>query len=242
MKIIKSERAKKNDMFLKLSLIQMIIAVCIFGVIFAFAKSGNEAFGSIKESFKNAMSRDFSEEFSTGWAKGSEENTAQGLPAGVSFVRSEFEQLSALSYETPAFLPYENGEQAVMPVNGTVSSDYGYRVHPIDGGVSFHSGRDIAAAEGEDIYAALDGTVSRIGVGVSSGNYIRIEHENGLVTLYCHLSAVYASEGMRVRRGDIIGAVGHTGAATGPHLHFEVRVNGELVNPDLLLKDALNVY
>ena len=129
----------------------------------------------------------------------------------------------------------------VLPASGPVTSDYGERVHPITGEDSFHSGRDIAADEGDDVRAVYDGTVIETGVGELSGNYVKIDHGSGLVALYCHCSAVFVSEGDAVRKGDIIAAVGQTGAATGPHLHFEIRVNGELRDPAAVLDIAENV-
>ena len=129
----------------------------------------------------------------------------------------------------------------VLPVNGPVTSDYGERIHPITGVESFHSGRDIAAAEGTGISAVYDGTVTDVGVGELSGNYVKIDHGDGLTALYCHCSEVYAEEGDAVRKGDIIAAVGQTGAATGPHLHFEIRIDGELRDPAAVLDAAENV-
>lgn len=132
--------------------------------------------------------------------------------------------------------------EAVMPVRGKVTSDYGYREHPVYSGESFHSGRDIAAAEGTDIYAVLDGVVSEAGNAPQAGNFIRIDHNNGIETLYCHCSKLYVSEGVRVRKGEVIAAVGETGLATGPHLHFELHENSKAVDPAKILSGAVNVY
>ncbi|MBQ6119218.1 MAG: M23 family metallopeptidase, partial [Clostridia bacterium] len=136
---------------------------------------------------------------------------------------------------------FYNDEEPLMPVNGSVTSDYGYRIHPINGGESFHSGRDIAADEGTDIRAVYDGTVVAVGVGELSGNYVKIDHGDELEALYCHCSAVYVNDGDLIRKGDIIAAVGQTGAATGPHLHFELHRNGEVTDPAELLDQAVNV-
>jgi len=116
------------------------------------------------------------------------------------------------------------------PVEGRLSSSFGWREHPIEGGNRFHYGVDLAAAEGTDILAFADGQVYASGVSSSLGNYIMLSHEGGYITLYAHCSKVTA-EGGSVAKGDKIAEVGATGLATGPHLHFELH-DGELyLNP-----------
>lgn len=123
-------------------------------------------------------------------------------------------------------------------MNGHETSSFGERVHPVYGTVGFHSGKDIAAPEGTPVHAAMDGVVIAVGVGPSSGSYVKLSHENGVETLYCHLLSQNVEEGVAVRRGDVIGFVGQTGLATGPHLHFEVRIDGVKRDPDFLLEGA----
>lgn len=116
------------------------------------------------------------------------------------------------------------------PVPGRLSSTFGWREHPIEGGSRFHYGVDLAAEEGTDVLAFADGTVYASGVSSSLGNYIMLEHEGGYITLYAHCSKVTASGGS-VAMGEKIAEVGSTGLATGPHLHFELH-DGELyLNP-----------
>ena len=122
-----------------------------------------------------------------------------------------------------------------LPVAGTITSQFGHRVDPITGAVSSHTGTDIACAEGTPILAAADGTVT-VANGLDSwggsyGYYIQIDHGGGLETLYAHCSAICVTTGQQVQAGQVIGYVGHTGRATGSHLHFEVRANGNRVNP-----------
>lgn len=112
-----------------------------------------------------------------------------------------------------------------------VSSDYGWRIHPISGERKFHSGIDFAAVSGTAIYAAADGMVTAAGFNSSMGNYVKIDHGNGLGTVYMHTSALYVAAGQTVEPGDVIAAVGSTGDSTGPHLHFSVTVNGTYVSP-----------
>lgn len=117
-----------------------------------------------------------------------------------------------------------------LPVAGTITSQFGHRVDPITGEVSSHTGTDIACAEGTPILAAADGTVT-VANGLDSwggsyGYYIQIDHGGGLETLYAHCSSICVTTSQQVQAGQVIGYVGHTGRATGSHLHLEVHVNG----------------
>ena len=122
-----------------------------------------------------------------------------------------------------------------LPVAGTITSPFGHRIDPLTGEVSSHTGTDIACAEGTPILAAADGIVT-VANGLDSwggsyGYYIQIDHGTGLETLYAHCSSICVTTGQQVQAGQVIGYVGHTGRATGSHLHFEVRANGNRVNP-----------
>ena len=117
-----------------------------------------------------------------------------------------------------------------LPVAGTITSQFGHRVDPITGEVSSHTGTDIACAEGTPILAAANGTVT-VANGLDSwggsyGYYIQIDHGGGLETLYAHCSSICVTTDQQVQAGQVIGYVGHTGRATGSHLHLEVHVNG----------------
>lgn len=112
-----------------------------------------------------------------------------------------------------------------------ISDDYGWRMHPTLGVEKFHNGIDLASPSGTKILAAYDGEVVAAAYSSSMGNYIMINHGNGLYTIYMHASALYVSKGDIVVKGEHIAAVGSTGRSTGPHLHFGVRLNGEYVSP-----------
>ena len=121
-----------------------------------------------------------------------------------------------------------------LPVAGTITSQFGHRVDPITGEVSSHTGTDIACADGTPILAAADGTVT-VANGLDSwggsyGYYIQIDHGGGLETLYAHCSSICVATGQQVQAGQVIGYVGHTGRATGSHLHLETRANGTRVD------------
>lgn len=113
-----------------------------------------------------------------------------------------------------------------LPVAGTITSPQGYRTDPITGETSYHSGTDIAVPEGTPILAAADGTVTVANAldswGGSYGYYVKLDHGDGLTTLYAHCSSICVTAGQQVKAGEVIAYVGQTGRATGPHLHFEV--------------------
>ena len=117
-----------------------------------------------------------------------------------------------------------------------ISDDYGNRIHPILGIQQFHNGIDMAAPGGSPILAAYNGTVVAADYSTTMGNYVMIDHGDGLYTVYMHASSLSVSTGQTVSKGDQIAAVGATGRATGNHLHFSVRLNGSYVNPWNYLK------
>lgn len=112
-----------------------------------------------------------------------------------------------------------------------ISDDYGNRMHPILNVNKFHNGIDLAAPGGSPILAAYDGEVVAADYSGSMGNYVMIDHGDGLYTIYMHASALYVSKGTTVSKGQKIAAVGTTGRSTGNHLHFSVRLNGSYVSP-----------
>lgn len=145
-------------------------------------------------------------------------------------VEQEQKRLEALGKNSN--VKYDGG-MFTWPAPGytRISSDYGTRMHPILGVEKFHNGVDMAAPTGSPVLAAYNGTVVAAAYNASMGNYIMINHGDGLYTIYMHCSALYVSAGTSVSAGDSIGAVGSTGRSTGPHLHFSVRLNGNYVSP-----------
>lgn len=246
----------KDDMFLRLTAVQLTAAVLIFLLLFLLIRKDNglaerirTEFGSLTESdwdlaglfdseYQSVFSTDLRDDgFRLPVTGNHPPEEAMGNDSGIILTAAG----SASDNNDFSFLnsSFYGDNAPVMPVNGPVTSDYGERIHPITGEDSFHSGRDIAADEGTPISAVYDGVVEATGVGELSGNYVKICHGNGLTALYCHCSEVFVIEGEAVRKGDIIAAVGQTGSATGPHLHFEIRMNGELTPPSSLLDQAV---
>jgi murein DD-endopeptidase MepM/ murein hydrolase activator NlpD len=117
------------------------------------------------------------------------------------------------------------------PVPGVVSSDFGLRRHPILGYTRMHKGLDFTAGYGTPILAATDGVVAAAGWAGGYGQQVRLSHAGGITTSYSHMSRIIAEPGSHVRQGQLIGYVGSSGLSTGPHLHYELHVNGVPVDP-----------
>ncbi|HEX8058001.1 MAG TPA: peptidoglycan DD-metalloendopeptidase family protein [Novosphingobium sp.] len=122
-----------------------------------------------------------------------------------------------------------------------ISSGFGYRSDPFTGEGAFHAGLDFKGPIGAPIYAAAKGKIAFVGQRQGYGNCIEIDHGNGLMTRYAHMSAFHATVGQPVKAGALIGAIGSSGRSTGPHLHFEVRINDRPVNPRPFLEAAPHV-
>ncbi|TWV12699.1 M23 family metallopeptidase [Bacteroidaceae bacterium HV4-6-C5C] len=124
---------------------------------------------------------------------------------------------------------------AIQPISNKdlrqTASGYGTRIDPIYGTLKFHAGMDFSAHPGTDVYATGDGIIVRVGWESGLGNTIEIDHGFGYRTVYAHLRDFHTKVGKRVVRGEVIGGVGSTGKSTGPHLHYEVHVKGQIVNP-----------
>jgi murein DD-endopeptidase MepM/ murein hydrolase activator NlpD len=147
------------------------------------------------------------------------------LEGRLQFVRSGVERRAALANATPS----------IWPAEGWLSGTYGFRRDPITGRPDYHRALDISTDAGRPIYASADGTIKSAGYSGPYGNLVEVDHGFGLMTRYGHMSRFNVKAGASVRRGDVIGYVGSTGRATGAHLHYEVLVNGQPMNPLQLL-------
>jgi murein DD-endopeptidase MepM/ murein hydrolase activator NlpD len=145
----------------------------------------------------------------------------QGLESRLRIARSDVDRRNALAAATPS----------IWPAHGWLSSGTGGRPDPFTGEKDFHPGLDISADRGAPVFATADGTISMASYSGAYGNLVVIDHKYGIESRYGHLSAFRIARGQNVKRGDLIGLVGSTGRATGPHLHYEVRVNGQILNP-----------
>ena len=155
------------------------------------------------------------------------------LEKQIDALNSEAEALiSKIRSEQSSTKVYAGGELLwPVPSSSKITSPYGYRIHPILKTKKMHSGIDIGTPSGKDIVAANSGTVLMATYNSSYGNVILIDHGGGIATLYAHCSKLLVLKGDEVARGQVIALIGSTGMSTGPHLHFEVRKNGQFVNP-----------
>lgn len=147
------------------------------------------------------------------------------LEGRLQIARTDVERRGALADATPS----------IWPAVGWLTSGFGNRLDPFNGGRQFHFGLDIAADRGQPVYATADGTVESAARNGDYGNLVVVNHEFGLQTRYAHLSGYAVREGDSVKRGDLVGYVGATGRSTSTHLHYEVWVNGRPINPLNLL-------
>jgi murein DD-endopeptidase MepM/ murein hydrolase activator NlpD len=149
----------------------------------------------------------------------------QGLENRLDYVRNNLENRQKLAAATPS----------IWPAHGWLSGAFGGRRDPFTGRPGFHEGIDISTDRGQPVYATADGVVASAARAGEYGNLIVLSHAFGLSTRYGHLSRFNVGVGQAIRRGDVIGYVGSTGRSTGSHLHYEILVNGRLINPLQLL-------
>jgi len=154
----------------------------------------------------------------------------QGLENRLRHVRRDVERREALAAATPS----------IWPAHGWLTGTFGGRADPFTGEPGFHQGLDISTEKGQPVYATADGTVESTSYTSDYGNSIVVKHDFGLATHYGHLSRFAVKAGAAAKRGDVIGYVGSTGRSTGAHLHYEILVNGQLINPLRLLTQPAN--
>jgi len=149
----------------------------------------------------------------------------RGLESRLRYVRHDVERREALAASTPS----------IWPAHGWLTGTFGGRSDPFTGEPGFHQGIDISLEKGSPVYATANGTIESAAYTGDYGNLIVVSHGFGLTTRYGHLSGFAVQPGQQVKRGDVIGYVGSTGRSTGAHLHYEIFVNGRLINPLRLL-------
>jgi murein DD-endopeptidase MepM/ murein hydrolase activator NlpD len=167
--------------------------------------------------------------------------TINSLSARINFQATSYDAIAKLINNQEnklASIP------AIQPVSNKqlnrIASGFGFRIHPIYGIAKMHNGLDFTAPQGTPIYATGDGTVTTAGAGTGTGNHVIINHGYGYETVYMHMVRIKATNGQKVKRGEVIGWVGSTGASTGPHCHYEVHINGTPVDPVYFFFNDLN--
>lgn len=259
----KAKEKTKTDYFIRLILLQSFLSLIIVSGVFLASKIAPNLFAEMKADYGRIMQTDMSagdlaqqlknaaefvlkpvnitektktvmsDNIMTTYEVTSDE-TGERIAVGEIINGSGGDD--AESAKGTSFDDYFVNANPVIPVQGArITSRFGYRTHPITGKKGFHTGLDLAAAEGMPISAVYYGKVTKTGEDDSWGKYVLVEHSDGFETFYCHLSEIYAEKGAVIRQGETLGLVGSTGMSTGPHLHFEVRINGIRVDPELLI-------
>lgn len=231
---------KKKNSTNSVMIVQLV--VCIFAVVsvFLIGRLSPQTFEFIRDEYNRIMSVDMdANEIASSAKKVIEraEATDEGQTAEKSTERKNVNTVkSAADGEVIAVMSlFKSDEEITVPVHGEITSEYGNRTNPVSGEYLMHSGVDIAASQGTEIRAAYSGIVSEVGSNSVGGNYISLVHKDGSETLYCHCSKIIAEKGDVIRAGETIALVGSTGRSTGPHLHFEITVDGKTENPLLYL-------
>lgn len=242
---------KNDDSMLTVMIVQTVVCAAVILVSLLIMKSGGELFENLKSELSYIMGKDitigeaaeaFKEFRDFIFSVDSESETTE--PSDESESNTELVGAGASTAASipsnSSVAPFTVTVKAVCPVDGTITSPYGFRKDPFTGNPGFHSGLDIGAPEGENIAAAFYGKVIETGTHDEYGNYVIISHCDGFSTLYAHCSEVYVKENTIIRAGETIAAVGSTGLSTGPHLHFEIRRDGVRYNPSFVLGDFFN--
>lgn len=220
------------------------LAVCILAVasIFLIGRLSPQTFDFIRNEYNRIMSVDMDAKDIASSAKKviGRAETADNEKTEDKEKTSEKKSVntvkSAADGEAMAVMSlFKSDEEITVPVHGEITSEYGNRTNPVSGEYLMHSGVDIAADQGTEIRAAYSGIVSEVGSNSVGGNYISLVHRDGSETLYCHCSKIIAEKGDVIRAGEAIALVGSTGRSTGPHLHFEITVDGKTEDPLLYL-------
>lgn len=142
------------------------------------------------------------------------------------------EKVEELQETAVTTVDFCRAKPSIWPVSGSISSSFGGRIHPVTGTRDQHQATDIAAPYGADVKATADGVVTFAGYKYGYGYTVILSHKFGYSTLYAHCSKLRVTAGQEVKRGDVIANVGQSGTATGPHLHYEIRLNGQPVDPE----------
>lgn len=255
--MIKSEKEnkEKKDFFTKIMIIQCVVCVIAVAALFALSRTNEDFFLNFRESYMKLMSTDFTFEDISDAFKNieqytpvitdkneksesvfsddvSEENTASA-EGGYDLDFTSLAALEGVSYDK-----IDIGFSIYSPLDAyNITSVFGYRLSPITGEPGIHTGLDMAAGYGTAIHAAASGSVIEASYDSGYGNYVKILHENNVVTLYGHCSYLCVEEGESVSKGEKIAEVGSTGASTGNHLHFEIRKDGIRLDPSYSLFD-----
>ncbi len=250
-------KKNKKDYLTKTLLLQFAVCLVLFLLLFALKYNDANIFYEIENMFsgeleKNIKAEDVESAFSNIKSYKNKETTE----TETEYVPLEEPSLSAeiiagggsdIKVSSKEEIPenvstddYNLSQKMILPLKGKVTSEFGTRTHPISGDLRFHAGIDIAAELGTKIYSAFDGEVIYADYDQWNGNFLKIQHDNGIMTVYCHCQKLNVKKGQKIRAGEVIATVGSTGSSTGPHLHFELRFDNISYNPEKAIREAEN--
>ena len=241
------KKERKSNPTNTVMIVQTIVCAAAILLVVMAGKLSPQTFDFIKQEYNRMMSVDIGADEIADSAKsaaesvmgkGTDDSYTQDKKRGSANVKKQSLKRipSAEDGKAVAVMSlFKDDGEITVPVHGEITSEYGNRTNPVSGEYLMHSGVDIAADQGAKVGAAYNGVVSEVGSNSVSGNYICLVHTDGTETLYCHCSKIIAKKGDVVRAGETIALVGSTGRSTGPHLHFEILLDGKSVNPLLYL-------
>lgn len=242
------EDADINYLFLA----QIVVCIAVIGFVLLMKKTNTDFYLQMGEQYKSALEQGVEISGQHDLIKFTEDAVAQVREAAQKIIEKSDSPKTKQSEGAGGWNPtskqeippagfsltnYTLKDKPILPLKDfIVTSEYGFRKHPITGEFDFHGGLDLAAPQGTPIQAVLSGIVLQAGTSESYGNYARVLHKNNLVSTYNHMESISVTQGQNIQQGDPIGTVGSTGVSTGPHLHLEFLLNGIRVNPALSLE------
>lgn len=248
------ETEKPKGTLQSVIVVQLVLCLLLCGLTFLLYKTSETRFEALKQSYAALFSQDMEKsELQETFRRVSDfvfkppslvDTDAETSDTAEPVVTESTEQSyngaggEDLLYpdEITSFAPFAVTGKFTVPVDyKRVTSNFGYRENPVTQKYGFHSGIDLAAPTGTPIYAAFDGRVAEVSSSKARGNYFVLEHGNGVRTVYCHCSEIFAEVGANLKSGEVVAAVGATGQTTGPHLHFEIWLGGVRCNPAWIL-------
>ncbi|MFA9380112.1 MAG: M23 family metallopeptidase [Acetanaerobacterium sp.] len=239
------DKQNKDPTYTRIITLQLFLCVLILLAVIAVKQFGGQAYEVFKESYQQIVSESYTGRLFNENLEAIEDAVEQTF----SFLGQNTDEKAGMGGEMPAFSfslasrrmrapkgatlsPLIVFGSVLYPVEGgTLTSDFGYRKHPVTGKQDFHTGIDIAAPRGTRIMAALSGRVIKISEDAIYGNVIVLDHGAAFYTVYCHCERIVAPLDAKVKSGETIALVGDTGVATGPHLHFEMQKDGLCADP-----------
>lgn len=258
----------KKDYLIKTVLFQILICTFLFIIVYALKMNGNTFFVELDNLLYNKLNNNsVVEEVVDVFSKQKTKVDKNEVTTEPSTVTEETENETVfVPFEEPSLNAEINGtggadvqinsemeipknvsvssyklnRKMIKPLSGTITSEFGPRIHPIGGDLRFHAGIDIAADKGTPIYAAFDGVVQEAGYDKWNGYYIKLKHDNNIMTVYCHCEKLNVKKNQVIRAGESVATVGSTGSSTGPHLHFELRINNKSFDPSIALKESID--